>query len=182
MLNSIPDPDVKAPANIAALLQPDYEVTDESWAGSPFAWIRARPSRQRGKIGEQLVAGWFAAKGLDVVGSKSSQYDRLIHSYRIEVKFSTLWGSGQYAFQQIRNQDYQYAICLGVSPFSAHCWVVSKELLLKHVIGQRGQHTGRGGADTAWLHVKPGEPEDWLRPTGGQLGAAFLLLSRLAHG
>ena len=31
-----------------------------------------------------------------------------------------------YKFQQLRDQNYEFAICLGISPFSAHCWVLPK--------------------------------------------------------
>jgi hypothetical protein len=103
----------------------------------------------------------------------------LINGHRVEVKFSSLWKSGIYKFQQIRNQNYEYAICLGVSPFEAHCWVISKALLLKHVIGHMGQHTGVDGQDTSWLTVDPKKPLDWLLQCGGSLDEAFLVLKGL---
>lgn len=58
----IKDPEVLMLATIAGTLKGDYvrEGPDDPWAASPFAWIRTRPSRQVGKIGEQLVAGWCA--------------------------------------------------------------------------------------------------------------------------
>jgi len=98
------DPEVQLLASIAATLKADYvrEGSADPWAGSPFAWIRTRPSRQVGKIGEQLVSGWCAAKGLDVVASHDSQADRVIAGRRVEIKFSTLWESGSYTFQQLR--------------------------------------------------------------------------------
>jgi len=94
-------------ACIAGTLKSDYvlEGAADPWAGSPFAWIRTRPSRQVGKIGEQLVAGWCAAKGLDVVATGDAQADRVIAGRRVEIKFSTLWASGGYTFQQIRDQN-----------------------------------------------------------------------------
>lgn len=101
----IEDPYVRLLASVAAPLRGDYvrEGAADPWAGSPFAWIRTRPSRQVGKIGEQLVAGWCAAKGLDVVSSGDAQADRVIAGRRVEIKFSTLWESGVYKFQQIRD-------------------------------------------------------------------------------
>ena len=174
----IRDPDVQLLAGLASTLKEDY-CRDEAdpWAGSPFAWIRSRPSRQVGKIGEQLVSGWCAAKGLDVVASPDSEADRIIAGRRVEIKFSTLWRTGVYKFQQLRDQDYDYAICLGIAPFDAHCWVISKDLLLAHVIGHLPQHTGKGGTDTFWLSVRPEDPPSWLRPCGGRLSEAFLVLA-----
>lgn len=176
----IEDPEVLFLASIAATLRSDYvrEGSIDPWAGSPFAWIRTRRSRQVGKIGEQLVAGWCAAKGLDVVGSGDSEADRVIAGRRVEIKFSTLWESGVYKFQQLRDQNYEHAVCLGLSPFDAHCWVISKTVLRGHVIGHTPQHTGRGGTDTFWLSFDAGNPPAWLRACGGRLADAFDILRR----
>ena len=43
------------------------------WEGSPFAWIKTRPSRQVGTIGEKLVAGGTSLKDFDVVKSPDSE-------------------------------------------------------------------------------------------------------------
>lgn len=160
MQYQIKDPEVLMLATIAGTLKGDYvrEGPDDPWAGSPFAWIRTRPSRQVGKIGEQLVAGWCAAKGLDVTRSSNSEADRVIAGRRVEIKFSTLWESGVYKFQQLRDQDYEFAVCLGISPFDAHCWVISKAVLRQHVIGHTPQHTGKGGTDTFWLSFDASSP------------------------
>lgn len=176
----ITDRDVQILATIASTLKGDYvrEGADDPWAGSPFAWIRTRPSRQVGKIGEQLVAGWCAAKGLDVTASGDSEADRVIAGRRVEIKLSTLWKSGVYKFQQVRDQDYEFAICLGISPFDAHCWVISKDVLRQHVIGHTPQHTGEGGTETFWLSVDPGNPPPWLRPCGGRLAIAYQILRK----
>lgn len=181
MQYQIKDPEVLLLASIAGTLKGDYvrEGLADPWAGSPFAWIRTRPSRQVGKIGEQLVAGWCAAKGLDVVSSGDSQADRVIAGRRVEIKFSTLWESGVYKFQQLREQDYDFAVCLGIAPFDAHCWVISKAVLREHVIGHTPQHTGKGGTDTFWLSFEAANPPDWLRPCGGRLGDAYDMLRRL---
>lgn len=179
----ITDPDVRLLASIAAQLEPDYvnPQVEAQWASSPFAWIRARPSRQRGKIGEQLIAGWCAAKELNVLRSPDAEADRIIEGQRVEIKFSTLWESGVYKFQQIREQNYSHAICLGISPFDAQCWVISKELLREHVIGFTPQHRGRMGTDTFWLSFEPDNPPSWLAPCGGRLSAAFAVLRSLGR-
>lgn len=178
MVDRIQDPDVRLLAMIAGTLKGDYvrEGDADPWAGSPFAWIRTRPSRQVGKIGEQLVAGWCAAKGLDVVNTGDSEADRVIAGRRVEIKFSTLWESGVYKFQQLRDQNYSHAICLGISPFDAQCWVLSKDVLREHVIGHTPQHTGRGGTDTFWLSFDASTPPTWMRPHGGSLSAAGRIL------
>jgi len=180
---TILDPDVQILAGIAGTIRADY-LDDEAnlWAGSPFEWILTRPSRQKGAIGEQLVAGWCAAKGVDVTRSNNSEADRIIHGYRVEIKLSTLWRSGDYKFQQVRNQDYDYLFCLGLSPFSAHAWFIPKSVLLQYVIGHMGQHTGVSGTDTAWIGFKADVPYDWMQPFGGTLASAWAYLSALEHG
>jgi len=180
---SLRDPEVRLLASIAAALKDDYlrPEPEDPWAKSPFAWIRALPSSTKGKIGAQLVSGWCAAKGLDVTASGDTQADRVIAGRRVETKFSTLWEIGVYKFQQIREQAYEYVIALGLSPFDAHCWVISKEVLRAHVIGHTPQHRGRGGTDTFWLSFRAGEPPGWLSPCGGSLVQAFAALQRMGN-
>lgn len=131
MTRRIEDPEVQALAAVSATLQVDYESDDLMWEGSPFGWIKRRPSRQVGAIGEKLVAGWLAAKDFDVVRSPDSEADRLINGHRVEVKFSTLWQNGGCKFQQLWDQNFEFAICLGVSPFAAHCWVLPKAEIMR---------------------------------------------------
>lgn len=145
------------------------------WADSPFKWIKTRPSRQVGKIGEKLVEHWCKKKGLDVKPSPDSQADLVIAGKRVEVKFSTLWEVGTYRFQQIRNQNYEYAVLLGLSPFEAHCWVVPKEKLLEKATPQ---HTGKRGTETRWVEVNPVNPPDWLKNFGGKLSDAYKIMQK----
>ena len=149
---------------------------DDLWVGSPFAWIRREPSRTRGKIGEELVERWVTSRGAKVERSDDSDADRLINGRPVEVKMSTLWESGIYKFQQIRDQSYEYLIALGISPHEAHCWVLGKDLLEQHVIGKLGQHTGDEGDETAWISFEPQQPLPWMEGTGGSLEAAWDLI------
>ena len=178
MNRKITDPDVQLLAGIATMLQVDYPENDD-WAGSPFAWIKQRPSRQVGKIGEQLVSGWCAAKGLSVGPSGDTEADKVIQGKRVEIKFSTLWKSGLFKFQQIRDQDYEVLICLGLAPFDARCWVIPKSVLYDFVIGHTPQHTGAGGTETFWISTSLGNPESWLENHGGSLAQAFEVLREL---
>ena len=96
------------------------------------------------------------------------------------IKFSTLWKSGGYKFQQIRDQNYDFVFALGISPFDAHAWVIPKAVLKRHVIGHMGQHTGAAATDTSWLSVKVGEEPHWLMECGGSLTKARDVLAAMA--
>jgi len=178
----IHDPDVKGLASEAGSLEAEYAASDDDWAESPFAWVKKRPSRQVGKIGEQLVSGWLAARGFNVLRSPDSDADRLIEGRRVEIKFSTLWKNGSYKFQQLRDQNYEIAVCLGVSPFDAHCWVLEKSEILRQwrdTGNIQSQHGGANGRDTAWITVDPTAVPAWLSPHGGRLRDAMRALSTL---
>lgn len=183
MTYQIRDPHVQTLAAIAATLSQNYIVgEDDPWQGSPFRWILSLPSRAKGAVGEGLVAGWAAANGFDVVRSPDSEADRIINGHRIEVKFSTLWKNGGFKFQQIRDQDYAFCLCLGISPFDAQAWLLSKEVLLERVIGTMGQHTGSGGRDTAWLSIQASRPDEWLSDHGGRLHDVYKMIEDAGRG
>ncbi len=173
--DKIKDNHVSILANIANEIKNQYirDKHNDPWVNSPFGWIRTCSSRRIGKIGEQLVAEWCKTNGLSVSPCRDSQADLIIAELRVEIKFSTLWASGIYKFQQIRDQNYHYVVCLGISPFNAHCWVISKDVLHDHVIGHTPQHTGRSGTDTFWFSVDPLAPPEWLKECGGSLAVAL---------
>ncbi|HWP31107.1 MAG TPA: hypothetical protein VNK96_05210 [Fimbriimonadales bacterium] len=182
MKKLISDPDVMLLAQLSRMLQEEYAEGDEAWIDSPFLWIKTRPSRQVGTIGERLLAGFLAAKGFDVVHAPNSDSDRLVNGKKVEIKFSTLWANGFYKFQQIRDQDYELVICLGISPFDAHAWVIPKVVLINNwgkVPGIQTQHGGRRGSDTAWLTVYPEKVYEWLEPYGGTLEKAVKCFKHL---
>jgi hypothetical protein len=181
-MTHIEDPDVRILVSCAKTLEKEYAGGDAAWAGSPFAWIRTRPSRQVGTIGEKLVSGWLATKGFDVVRSPDSEADRVVNGRRAEIKLSTLWQGGHYRFQQLRDQNYDFAICLGISPFDAHCWVISKEEILSQWgagNGLQSQHGGQAGVDTAWLSVVPDNEPAWLLACGGRMASAAGRIEKL---
>ena len=97
----------------------------------------------------------------------------------MEIKFSTLWETGIYKFQQIRDQNYSYVFALGVSPFDAHAWILPKSVLAARPPGLRRQHGGARGRDTDWLRVTAGHEHEWMKPYGGTLAEVREILSEL---
>lgn len=179
----VTDPEVRALAALSATLATEYRQEGENpWEGSPFEWIRTQSSRRRGKIGEQLLSGYLATRDFTVGPAKTSDADRRVNGKLVEVKFSTLWESGIYKFQQIRDQKYDLMVCLGLCPFDAHCWVISKSALRQNVIGSfgKGQHGGGKAAETYWLSFAPANPPAWRQDKGGSLRSAVELLRALA--
>ena len=113
----ITDREVQLLAALAEGLRTEYQTEeDSSWSHSPFGWIKWQASRRKGAIGEKLVAGWCAARDINVLRSPDAEADRILEGFRTEIKFSTLWANQSYKFQQIRDQDYELLVCLGVSP------------------------------------------------------------------
>jgi len=166
-------------ATAANYIKNDIEKDRKEWEDSPFYWILRLPAGSKGKLGSNLIKQWCALKGLTIGTSPDSEADLLINNHRVEVKFSSLWETGIYRFQQIRDQNYEFIICLGISPHDAHCWVIDKATLREKVIGHMGQHTGRASKETSWLTVNPKSPPDWLMEFGGSLSEAYDVLKIL---
>jgi hypothetical protein len=174
-------PEFELLASAADFIRPEFEKENSPWAQSRFEWVITLPSASKGKLGKRLVYQWCAVKGLSIDSSPDSQADMLVNGHRVEIKFSTLWEANIYKFQQIRDQNYEYAVCLGISPFEAHCWVVSKKILKQNVIGHLGQHTGLAGQETAWFAVNPKAPPSWISECGGTLEEAYKVLKSLSN-
>lgn len=173
----------KEMSKISTALKANYvKGENDPWADSPFAWIRTLPSRSRGAVGEKLVELWAETIGFEVHRSKDSDADRVINGHRIEIKMSTLWEGGKYKFQQIRNQDYEHCLCIGIAPKYIAAWLLPKEVLLEKVIGHMGQHTGVEGSDTSWIGFDEGKPYDWMEPYGDTLEDVRKLLLKTGQG
>ena len=155
-------------AEIGANLSQEYPYRHRRWAGSPFEWIIKLPSRQKGKIGQQMVAAHCRESGLQVIeGVGDSEANLLIDEHRVEVKFSTLWETGIYKFQQLRDQNYEFIFFLGISPHAAHAWVFPKTEIPFDELPK--QHGGKHGTATWWVSFIPNNPPQWMRKQSGNL-------------
>jgi hypothetical protein len=167
-------------AQVLDRMESDYPGTDE-WDDSPFKWILAQPSATKGAIGRRLVTYWAYSLGIfPRQVSKEKQIYLQLNDALIQVKFSTLWDTGYYRFQQIRDMDYDFCLCFGLAPLDMNAWLIPKEVLDTHVIGTKGQHTGSGSGETWWLETPPNSPDAWLQDCGGQLADVAQQLRFLA--
>ena len=183
-LHHIPDPDMQLLERIANRLHEDYpDVDDRSWANSPFEWIKERASAQQGSICKRLVADALEVRGFSIARAPGRGADWEINGIRAAVKSSTLWEGRFYKFQQLRNQDYHVVICLGISPFDAHCWVIPRSFIMENWGVPELfpiQHRGQEGTDTVWITVDPENVQPSLIPYGGTLTEAAEVLSELS--
>ena len=132
--------------------------------GSPFEWIMTLPSRSKGAVGERIAAAFFSAAGYVVRKPTNSGHDRLINGHKVEVKMSSLWKGGGYTWQQIRDQDYEYCLLLGLAPQAASVWLMPKAVAVEHSVPQHG---GSVGQDTRWLTVLATAIPPWMDDWGG---------------
>lgn len=166
------NPDFEMLASLATLHRNDIEELTIAWESSPFSWVTKLAAAKKGKLGKNLIASWCAVKGLTVDHPTDSQASLVINGFRIATKFSTLWSEGSYKFQQIRNEGYDYLVCLGISPTDAHCWIFPREIVIQKATPQ---HKGSKGAEY-WLTLNPLTPPKWASAYGGTLEEAFMVI------
>lgn len=127
------------------------------WKHSLFECFHDIPSpRSKGAEGEKLVEEFMSSLGHTVIRAKSSDYDRVISGYKTEIKTSTTWNGtkDKFTWQQIRNQDYDRIIFLGINPNDINLYWATKQDLVKNVfsIDSFRQHAGKNGKqELYWL-------------------------------
>ncbi|MEW6285980.1 MAG: site-specific DNA-methyltransferase [Chloroflexota bacterium] len=157
-------------ASTASAMQEKIEAEINPWENSPFEWIVRLPARKKGKVARQLIASWLESKGIACELAGNSSETLLINGHRFAIKFSTIWEKGFYKFQQLRAGGYEYAICLGISPFNAHCWIIEKNLAIKNAKKQHGTEY--------WLTISPNN-SGWAQQFGGDLEFAYKILRKI---
>ena len=171
-------PDFQMLASTASYIQKDLEEISDLWKNSPFEWVIQLPPRSKGALARNLISSWCASKGLPIERDKNSGDMLILNGVQYAVKFSMLWKTGIYKFQQIKINGPEYIICFGISPYEAHCWIIDKDAALNH--GQP-QHVGASGAEY-WLSIYPTEIPDWAKKYGGTMENAYKILkSKKSH-
>jgi site-specific DNA-methyltransferase (adenine-specific) len=164
----------------SSYLKLDLESPGGEWEESPFGWILDLPPAAKGKLGRHLILTWCISKGFSVDHSVEKDASLLINGKRVNTKFSTLWSGGIYKFQQIRDLNYDYLICMGISPDEAHCWILRKDDVLSNA---KIQHKGRGEKGSEyWISVNPNSPPPWITTSGGTLFQAYQAMLKIFSG
>jgi hypothetical protein len=145
---------------------------DDFWKDSPFDYIRRLPSRTRGTIGQTLARSVFENYGYKP--TKRPDCFEVNHKVVIS-RFSMLWETGDWKFQQIRDTPFELLFCLGVLPDSVSAWLIPKDELylpdgsLTEREGWGRQHGGKTGKEDAWLVATPTDIPKWLGDFGGNI-------------
>jgi hypothetical protein len=150
---------------------PIYEHWESSkqsiWEGSKFQSFRNIPSpKSKGSQGEKLVAQLLENLGHKVTKPLSSDYDRVINGHKVEIKVSTTWNEqlNNWTWQQIRDQDYDRIIFVGINPDEIYVWWATKGDIFEHILGndRKRQHAGKdGGQELYW--IQGAARQDWFR-------------------
>ena len=133
----------------------------------------------QGRVGrsvEKIVAQWLTSNECKVSRPSHSGCDRVVNGINMEIKFSTRWKNGGYTFQQLRDQDYSFVFCLGISPNDVHAWLIPKAIAWDHATPQHG---GKIGKDTKWLSFPADSPPAWLAAYGGSLADVLKIVRTL---
>ncbi len=163
-------PEFESLISIGSYLQKDLKDKSEMWEGSPFEWVLQFSARQKSAFGRQLIESWCRTKGLIISKPKESSESLIINGKKVAIKFSTLWTTQVYKFQQIRQEGYDSILCFGLSPSEAHCWLFAREDVIKNATPQH-----KGSAEY-WFVVNPLSPPKWVESCGGSFEQVFQLL------
>jgi site-specific DNA-methyltransferase (adenine-specific) len=158
-------------------LQSDLEEQMEFWKNSPFEWIIHLSAAKKGKLARELITRWCGRNKIIIERDKSQNSYLIINGKKAAIKMSTRWTDGKYKFQQIRDGQYDYVVCLGISPFEAHCWVFEKKYAIKNATPQ---HRGATGAEY-WIAIDPNSQDDWTMGFGGSLDQATQVLKNIGR-
>lgn len=88
------------------------------WTDAPLEKFRHVENTNRGEIGEEFLRRFLKQHGITAGnGSRISPIDLRIYERRFEVKTASEDKGGSFQFNHIRHdREYDYLLCLGISP------------------------------------------------------------------
>ncbi len=162
-------------ATDSTIIRSTLQNQNDLWKYSPFEWVLQLPARTKSKLGKHLVETYLSRNDFSInKTSNKSGVNILVNNKIVSIKFSTLWGSGIYKFQQIRVSGYDYLLCFGLSPNDAHCYIFEREYILKH---SKKQHKGAEGAEF-WISINPYALPKWAKNHGDTIEKAIQILRK----
>lgn len=154
---------------ISENLRDQYPPEPKSiWTDSPFGWMSSLPGSKKGEAGQKLACKFLQKRGFHIGDQNHG------HSCRMATRFSMLWTSGVYKFQQIGSPEYDILLCVGVSPDAVHAWVARKS----EIVWSELKSTQKN--ENCWISFSPPDcPHSWMRPQNGDLGEMLKELEKL---
>jgi hypothetical protein len=143
----------------AAAVEVHHAGDADPWSGSAYAWMKHLSSTRRFKAAESILESLFVGAGFVVSPRTAPGHAWLVEGSRVAMKFSTLWNSGVYTFQQVLPGNFDVMVLFGVSPDTPHLWIAEKPAVLSAV----------GSSSTPWLSVDPTSPPPVLDGRGGSV-------------
>ena len=147
------------------MVEQQWKVDNATWLTSPFLWLRMLGPSPTGAAGESIVKHWLSSKGFVPVDKRlNSGHDCVVQGLKIEIKVGTQWkGSGDFGWFQIRDQDYDVLLLVGIEPFAVSIYAPPKELAWEHAEQQQGGNQGPGCRKIQW---RGAEVPEWIKPYG----------------
>lgn len=165
-------------AKTSSDLQENLEKKSNQWKGSPFEWITELPPRTKGKIAREMLIKWLNWKGIELEKLSDSSETIIINNHEYALKFSTLWQSGTYMFQQIKRDGPFFIICFGLSPVKLHLWIINSNLAIEY---GNPQHKGADNSEY-WISIDPKEIPDWIKQYGDDFNSAISIIKSHRKG
>jgi|SRR6185437_2686750 len=165
----------------SAALSLQYPEDDGLWEGSPFNWVRNKSAPTKGKVGREFAASLVEAAGFQVMRSGMAL---TANGKALRVKLSLMGEGGTLMFEQIKNDDFDYLLCIGLYPENSYGWLIPKEEMLVNGIlqereGLSGQHIGDADPSDFWItDLNASQPFTWLQPYGGTTAALIPVIQQ----
>lgn len=122
---------------------------DLRYEESPFKHLKKLHAKQAGKRYEQITDNVLTRLGHQVSKALSTEYDRIVDTFRCEFKGSMLnKGTNHFSFLQIRpNQSYDAIIFTMIYPEEIVIMMMTKDIVLKNIENGifKNQHGGKAG-------------------------------------
>ena len=163
---------------VSESINKENKEEEERWKESYFFSIRKIYSnKRRGKKLSDLMLSLIKFQGFDVkiqkkAGKESTVFIIRENDGKMQVKTSMLLKTGKYTFQQIRKTDkFDALIFFGVSPQTAHWWVVNREVILdsSNEWIKREKLNFQHSPIDKLITFDIKNPPQWLTPLGGTL-------------